>query len=245
MNAQGSIIVVGGLHGDEHLGIEVVNRLRHKPIPGIEAIFGNPMAAAVNARFIDQDLNRVFPGNLNGCLEEVRAYQIMQVVNGYDLVIDFHNTTSNDNDCGFVGETYLQKTLQLSLHLGLNQVVIATYDCINKFLPNCLSVEISVSSPLNCAEYWYEKLLQLSMANLHQQSLEDLHLFKFIDRVYTQQYQQLKLNFQNFVALSPQDKTNLGLAETLEIYPILVDPSLRGGKYCALVERISTPVPTE
>jgi succinylglutamate desuccinylase len=104
MNEQRKIMVIGGLHGDETLGIDLVNRIRNEPIAGIDAIFGNPMATAVNTRYIDRDLNRVFPGRLDGCLEEIRANQIMQMVEGYDLVIDFHNTTSGYNDCSFVGE---------------------------------------------------------------------------------------------------------------------------------------------
>jgi Succinylglutamate desuccinylase / Aspartoacylase family len=59
MNEQRKIMVIGGLHGDETLGIDLVNRIRNEPIAGIDAIFGNPMATAVNTRYIDRDLNRV------------------------------------------------------------------------------------------------------------------------------------------------------------------------------------------
>jgi Succinylglutamate desuccinylase / Aspartoacylase family len=138
----------------------------------VDAIFGNPMATSVNARYIDQDLNRVFPGKPDGCLEDVRACQIMKVVEGYDFVIDFHNTTSDHNDCSFVGETVLEKTLKLSLAMDLNRVVVANYDCINKFLSNCISVEISFSSELNDADYWYGMLVKLSEMNIQDQSLD-------------------------------------------------------------------------
>jgi hypothetical protein len=52
MNEQRKIMVIGGLHGDETLGIDLVNRIRNKPIAGIDAIFGNPMATSVKARYI-------------------------------------------------------------------------------------------------------------------------------------------------------------------------------------------------
>ena len=239
MSEPRKIIVIGGLHGDETLGIDLVNLIRNKPITGIDGIFGNPMATSVNARYIDQDLNRVFPGKLYGCLEEVRAHQIMQVVKGYELVIDFHNTTSDHNDCGFVGETFLKKTLQLSLLVGLKRIVVANYDCINKVLSNCLSIEISFSSDLNNAEYWYEKLVGLSSADIQSQSLDSLQLFKFIDRVYEDRYKQFDLKFKNFEAISSQAKRNLEITEELEIYSILVNPDLVAGKYCALVEKIA------
>ena len=45
-------MVIGGLHGDETLGIDLVNRIRNQPIAGIDTIFGNPMATSVKARYI-------------------------------------------------------------------------------------------------------------------------------------------------------------------------------------------------
>jgi Succinylglutamate desuccinylase / Aspartoacylase family len=237
MNEQRKIIVIGGLHGDETLGIDLVNLIRKKPITGIDAIFGNPMAASVNARYIDLDLNRVFPGKLDGCLEEARAYQIMKMVRGYDLIIDFHNTKSDHNDCGFVGEEFLKETLQLSLGMGLNRIVVANYDCINKFLPNCLSIEISYSSDLNNADYWHDKLASLSCTNIQGKSLDNLQLFKFIDRLDGTQSKRFNLNFKSFESISRQDKLNLGISEELDIFSILVTPDLSAGKYCALVEK--------
>jgi hypothetical protein len=243
MKEQVRIMVMGGLHGDETLGIDLVKLIRNKPIAGIEAIFGNPMATSVNARYIDQDLNRVFPGKPDGCLEEVRAYQIMKIVEGYDFIIDFHNTTSDLNDCCFVGETALEETLKLGLALGLNRVVVANYDCINKSLPNCISVEISFSSELNNADYWYQKLMKLSEINIRDQILDDLQIFNFIDRVDANQYRQFGLSFQNFESISLKDKLSLGIPENMDIVPILVNSDLFAGKYCALVARSSWPCP--
>lgn len=235
-------MVIGGLHGDETLGIDLVNRLRNKSIAGIDAIFGNPMATSVQARYIDRDLNRVFPGKLDGCLEEIRANQIVQMVEGYDLIIDFHNTTSDDNNCSFVGEASIEANFQLSLFMGLDRIVIANYNCINKYLPNCLSIEISFSSnALNNTDYWYEKLVALSTADIQTQNLADLQLFKFIERVNGDLYDRFNFNFQNFASISKQDKLNLGKSVESEIYAIFVNPDLVAGNYCALVEKTSLP----
>jgi succinylglutamate desuccinylase len=115
------ILVIGGLHGDEPLGIDLVNLFRDKPISGIDGIFGNPMATATKSRYIDKDLNRVFPGILTGCVEEIRAFQIMELSKNYDIVLDIHNTTSPNNDCGFVGGGHTIDTLKISKALGLNK----------------------------------------------------------------------------------------------------------------------------
>jgi hypothetical protein len=166
----------------------------------------------------------------------------MQMVEGYDLIIDFHNTTSDCNNCSFVGEASIKENFQLSLFMGLNRIVVANYNCINKCLPNCLSIEISFSShDLNNADYWYEKLVSLSKADIQTQNLADLQLFKFIDRVNGDLYKQFNFNFQNFESISSQDKLNLGISAELEMYSIFVNPDLFAGNYCALVEKTSLP----
>jgi hypothetical protein len=166
----------------------------------------------------------------------------MQMVAGYDLIIDFHNTKSDNNNCSFVGETFIKETLQLSLFMGLNRIVIADYNCINKSLPNCLSIEISFSSSdLNNPNYWYEKLVALSTADIQSQNLADLQLFKFIDRVHGDLYKQFNFNFQNFESISRQDQLNLGISAELDMYAIFVNPDLFAGNYCAVVEKTSLP----
>jgi hypothetical protein len=166
----------------------------------------------------------------------------MQVVAGYDLIIDFHNTRSDDNNCSFVGETFIKETLQLSLFMGLNRIVVADYNCINKYLANCLSIEISFSSTdLNNADYWYEKLVALSTADIQTQNLADLQLFNFIDRVNGDTYNQFNFNFQNFESISRQDKLDLGMSAKLEMYAIFVNPNLFAGNYCAVVQKTDLP----
>jgi hypothetical protein len=142
----------------------------------------------------------------------------------------------------FVGETFIKNTLQLSLFMGLNRIVVADYNCINKFLPNCLSIEISFSSSdLNNIDYWYEKLVALSTTDIQTQNLADLQLFKFIDRVNGDLYEQFNFNFQNFESISRPDKLNLGISAELEMYSIFVNPALFAGNYCALVEKTALP----
>jgi hypothetical protein len=231
------IMVIGGLHGDETLGIDLVKLLRDRPIPGVEAIVGNPMAAALQTRYIDRDLNRVFPGNPDGCLEELRATQIMKMVEGYELIIDFHSTQSQDNDCSFIGEGSDENTLKLSSALGLERVIIANYNCINKCLSNCLSVEISTSSDLHNPVYWYEKIAALTHTDIAALNPSNLQLFKFIDRVDGETYNKHKLSFENFKSISLTDMIGLNLSKELDLYPIFVNPNLFAGNYCALVEK--------
>jgi predicted deacylase len=159
---QYKFLIIGGLHGNEPLGVELVKKIQQLKIPNIKAIYGNPEAIIQNKRFLDQDLNRVFPGKVDGNLEQKRAFEITQICKNYDFVLDFHNTHCPNNDCGFVGGDSYNASLKLSSFLGLNKIIVADYDCINKYIKNCLSVEISLDSKLNDVNYWISKILSLA-----------------------------------------------------------------------------------
>ena len=106
------IALVGGTHGNERTGIELLRRWKELPHliqrPGLKVIlhFANPAAAAANRRYIDRDLNRCFApqtllGEESGILEESRARQIDEELGprgserAPDLCVDIHNTSSN------------------------------------------------------------------------------------------------------------------------------------------------------
>ncbi|MEB3190529.1 MAG: aspartoacylase [Snowella sp.] len=103
------VALVGGTHGNELTGIELIRKfLRHpyllkrksfKTIP----ILGNPQAIKACQRFVDYDLNRSFdPKNLevtddSTTYEKQRAKEIKKVItsNKVDCIFDLHSTTSD------------------------------------------------------------------------------------------------------------------------------------------------------
>lgn len=104
-----SIAIVGGTHGNELTGIQLVRHLQNFPITYsddivLSFILANAEAIAANVRFIDVDLNRQFHlDNLkssNSMLYELNLAKILNQKIGpkqaplTDLVIDIHNTTS-------------------------------------------------------------------------------------------------------------------------------------------------------
>ena len=121
-------LVIGGTHGNEPLGIELVKLLSVRPLPDMETMVANPRAAQANKRFIEQDLNRVFPGDAAGTYEQRRARAILDKLRRYDLVLDFHNTLANQPSCGFTGLTYDKRLLSIASRLGIEHVIEASYD---------------------------------------------------------------------------------------------------------------------
>lgn len=96
-----TLAVIGGIHGDEPLGVETVRQLlsslEHDDFRGeVVAIpVANPYAFQSLTRNTPLDmtnLNRVFPGDPDGVLTEQLAHVIVdQLVPGCDALVDFHS----------------------------------------------------------------------------------------------------------------------------------------------------------
>ncbi|WP_435193947.1 succinylglutamate desuccinylase [Natronomonas sp. EA1] len=97
------IALVGGVHGDEPSGVRAVERLREAAEAGdlelqrgIKLIIANPPAVEANARYLDTDLNRTFPGDPNGNREERLAAKLCAETEGL-LTFSIHATHSQDD----------------------------------------------------------------------------------------------------------------------------------------------------
>lgn len=95
------ISIVTGIHGDELEGqyvcFELARRIEEERehLTGIVDIYPamNPLGIDSITRGIpafDLDMNRLFPGNIEGNMTEYLAAEIMKDVSGSDLVVDIH-----------------------------------------------------------------------------------------------------------------------------------------------------------
>lgn len=95
------ISVVTGIHGDELEGQYVCFELSRRIEENFENLTGivdiypamNPLGIDSITRGIpafDLDMNRLFPGNIDGNMTEFLAAEIMKDVSGSDLVVDIH-----------------------------------------------------------------------------------------------------------------------------------------------------------
>lgn len=228
-------LVIGGLHGNEPLGLEVYRKLEKLRLPYIDVLYGNKKAIRANKRFIEQDLNRVFPGNVTS-YEGRRAKQIMNTCKKYDFVIDFHNTNCPNNNSGFVGGSEWKKAANLASFLKLKKLIVADYDCINKYVRNCLSVEISLEDKLCDANYWVEKLLNLPRFNA-EDAYGKIELYKFGYRITREQ--QNKFSFPRWRAFKPMPQKNLKKLGLRGLYyPIFIDDAYTPYNYAGLIQKL-------
>lgn len=94
------IILNIGTHGDERIGLSVAKEIKKLHISNkiLTIQIANKKAFEKGKRFIDQDLNRSFPGKVKGNYEEMLAYKLLPTIKSADIVIDIHSTKSELKD---------------------------------------------------------------------------------------------------------------------------------------------------
>ena len=114
------VTIVGGTHGNERIGVALVEAFLRDPAPfqrpslrAVTALLGNPQAVDMNVRYVEQDLNRQFAqsntadaataSDMPESIEARRAKELIQLLgpksvvaqSSTDFIIDLHSTTSN------------------------------------------------------------------------------------------------------------------------------------------------------
>ncbi|PSB11634.1 aspartoacylase [filamentous cyanobacterium CCP2] len=146
MNTVKQVAIVGGTHGNEMIGVELVKKFSLHPDLlqqysfSVQTLLANPQAVAARTRYVDRDLNRSFERDRlqNQTLtryEDRLAKQIDQMLGPYsdapvDVILDMHSTTSNLGLTLIIDEEN-QFTLQLASYLQQINSSIKVYSTIH------------------------------------------------------------------------------------------------------------------
>lgn len=99
------VAVVGCVHGDEPAGVRAMHRiLQERPEfrDAMKFVVANPPAAIANRRYLDVDMNRVFPGDVHVEDRERRlAAQLVDATEGC-VTVSFHTTHATPEPIAFV-----------------------------------------------------------------------------------------------------------------------------------------------
>jgi succinylglutamate desuccinylase len=100
MKSNKEILIIGATHGNEKIGVQVINNLKRKGYGKFfDYLIANPNALTANKRFIDFDLNRAYPGDKDSPLYEKRiAYDNLKTAKRYKYIIDVHEASSGKDD---------------------------------------------------------------------------------------------------------------------------------------------------
>ncbi|MFZ3010095.1 MAG: succinylglutamate desuccinylase/aspartoacylase family protein [Candidatus Microsaccharimonas sp.] len=231
------VLVMGGMHGNEPLGIDIVQRLLSQPMKNVTAIIANADAKQQNKRFTNTDLNRSFPGDEKS-YEGQRAKELLELCKDFDLVLDFHNTYCPENDCAFVGEKADKVLLDAASFIGLKRVIVADYDCINKYATNCISVEISLDSSRNNVDEWLKTIEKLSSIQTLPEA-QDIIKYRFVYRMTLDDNARLNLDGVGLRAFKPiGNKIALKIGVPSPAYPIFIADKYTPYNYGGLLNKL-------
>lgn len=116
--------VVSGVHGDEPAGVKAVQKLKESSkefLKPLKLVIANEKALDRNERFVEKDLNRVFPGDSEGCHEERLAASLYSELEGMK-VIDLHTTSSEKTPFTVVSNPG-EEELELAAATGVKRTI--------------------------------------------------------------------------------------------------------------------------
>jgi predicted deacylase len=132
-----NLILTIATHGNETIGHRVAKRLQGIQLQNgtIQVLVANPLAYKKRKRFIDEDLNRSFPGNSEGNHEQKIAATLMPIIQSADVVIDIHSTTSDLKDALIITKAD-RRTLECVKAIQPKYVLLMQFSKTNALISN-------------------------------------------------------------------------------------------------------------
>jgi succinylglutamate desuccinylase len=231
-----NILLIGGTHGDERTGVDLVKYFENNPPQYIKTLIANITAVKENVRFMETDMNRSVGKIIPISYEEVLVKQLEPVIKQSELVIEFHNTTASNNTCGIVTTKPNRLHYSLADYFGLSRILI---------MPAKGSLSGISSKKFFSLEISNDDVNFTSIQNL-QSKIKGLLRFKIIPNKNVGEYKftgitvsrvtlkRLKLSLsdiKNFQAFTKKQATLLQLPKVVKFCPIFIGEKAYGEKF--------------
>ncbi len=189
-----NILIVCCLHGNERYGLEVSKNQSFFPF-----FLANKKAFIENKRFIDCDLNRCFPGKINGNHEEKLAYNLIKKLKKFYYIIDLHSSSSKCPMFGIITKPNNEK-IEFAKQLSLKKLVImpeffASGKALIDFVDCGISIEVG---PHNRKEN-IKEANQLIKNIAENKINNDIEIFEVFDTILKFKENILINNFDNVI----------------------------------------------
>lgn len=215
-----NILFFAAVHGDEKIGINVMNKLEKNLILKISWLIANEKANEKGVRFIDVDLNRAAPGIKKAKQYEFRrAKELIEIAKNFKYIIDLHGTKANSGIFTIITNPKIENLL-LASALPIKNIVIWNSDKIKEFGPitrfvNCgIEIECGPKDSAIIEKQLFEiikKILQEG-PNIDKKKLDSKQYFRVFGKVKKNEiksnvlkkikdFQQIKLNNETFYPL--------------------------------------------
>jgi len=249
--------VVGGVHGDEPCGPNAIERVLaanptvEKPVAFVVV---NEEAAAAGKRYLEEDLNRAFPGDEDGPTHESRlAARIAREI-GDCTTLSMHSTQSYDGTFALINDAdeELQRILS---HLSVDAAVdVGRHSTGRLFevVPNTIEVECgyqgSEQATENAVGLVWEFLSATGIVPDDTQPHREIPLFRLdrqIPKVEASSYDVYASNFEQVTAGEPYAAAGeQDVVAEESFYPVLLSPYGYESVFGYTAERVGTVGPS-
>lgn len=223
------ILFIIATHGDEKIGLEVIERLKLKKLNRFfDCLIASPRALRKNARFIDVDLNRSYPGAKNSKLyEKKRAYENLQKAKKYQYVVDIHEASQGINNFIIAPRERLPKLFPINL-INLKTILLwpNPKGSLSQILENAIELEFGMKNKkrekvIRVAGNIIEKFIK----NIYQKKKEKKKqkLYYVYGNLTGKEFSDKKRKLRDFCRTKINGET---------FYPLLVGQYLRDGIIC-------------
>jgi len=182
------ILLIAATHGDEKIGLGIINKLRNKKLDKyFDYLIANPKALNKKLRFIDVDLNRSYPGKKNSFYyEQKRAYYNLLFAKKYLYVIDIHEASQGINDLIIVPKKSLPKLFPLNLiDLGIVLLWPNPKGPLSQVIDNAIELEFGMKNrKRNEAVLNAEKIVENFIRYIYKIKKQEQPILKKIYYVY-------------------------------------------------------------
>jgi predicted deacylase len=166
------VAVVGGIHGDEPSGERIVDRLVERLDDDVEGtvqlLVANEPALAAGVRYTETDLNRAFPGEVNGEeYERPLATRITAILEGADAILALHSSRSAPPPFAIYSrltESVRRTVAGLPVEYVLDAGSLRG-TTLDSTLPHTVSIEVGEQGTETAVEFGYDATLEFLRAH--------------------------------------------------------------------------------
>ncbi len=141
------ILIIAATHGNEPLGIEILEKLKSKGLDKFfDTLIANPKALEQKKEYIDINLNRIYPGKIDSDIYEVKkAAQNLKIAKKYEYVIDLHEASLGKDDFIIVPREKLSKKFPLQ-YVDLDTILLwpDPKGPLGEVLETCIELEFGM-----------------------------------------------------------------------------------------------------
>lgn len=251
------IAVVGGIHGDEPCGVNAIEEVLAAE-PDVQRpvafVIANEEAFDAGERYLEEDLNRAFPGDENGPTHESRLAAKIGRELGACTTLSMHSTQSYDGTFALVDEAD-EEIQRIMTQLPIDAVVdVGSHSTGRLFesIPRCVEVECgyqrSEQASENAIGIVWEYLAATGVVPDETSVRDDIPLFRLdrqIPKTQASSYDVYASNFERVDAGEPYAAAgDQEVVAEESFYPVLMSPYGYERVFGYTAERLGTVTAT-